>query len=487
MSAAAAPKRLDLEPTGALPQRTAVNWGRATYIAALVATDCLAVLLAFFTGFIFRTSLLPKLGLRLGSTVSAEPYFQTPWLLLIWPVVFYYEGLYRAGMGAWDECMRILKAGSFAALLVMGTTFVYHTAETFSRIIVLATGVLALISVPALRNYVRTQFLAPWFRIRFVLVTGADRESEISRRLEMIEGCGYQHLRTLVLDASAGQEQLYAAVSAALREQPADEIMLYPTGLDEDRFRAMLRCLESTGVPLRILSNLPLVSNMRAEVQNLDGLLLFDLENGLAKPFNRLLKRAMDILGAAVLSVLCCPILLLIGIVIKLDSRGGVFFGHTRLDSRGRLFRCIKFRSMYQDADQRLREWLETGGARAEEFRAAFKLKDDPRITRVGKILRRTSLDELPQLINVLRGEMSLVGPRPIVPEEVSKYADDLQYLLMAKGGMTGLWQVSGRSDVGYGQRVLLDSYYTRNWSVWSDLVILLKTPLVLLKRTGAY
>jgi len=487
MGTAATPKRSDFEHARGVARRAAPVRNRFGYTAALVATDCLAVVLAFFLAFILRTSLLPKFGLRLTAIVSADPYFEMPWLLLVWPVVFHYEGLYRAGMGTWDELIRILQAGSFAALLVMGATFVSHAAEAFSRIIVLATGLFALLLVPALRNYVRTRFLAPRFHIRILVVTGTPPGPDLSRRIAIMRDCGYEHAGTLPLDTSQDDADLRNSIEREVDRCQPEEMMLYPAGLDEEQFRRLLRFLESVDCPLRILSSLPLVLKLQANVHNLDGVLLFDIDNGLAKPVNRFIKRAMDLVGGAIILLLCLPLLMVVAIVIKLDSRGSVFYRHRRLDSKGQSFLVYKFRTMHQDADTRLREWLTEGDERAAEFQQRFKLRDDPRVTRVGKFLRKSSLDELPQLINVLRGEMSLVGPRPIVPEEVSKYGQDIQYLKMAKGGMTGLWQVGGRSNVDYSERVALDIYYIRNWSVWTDLVVLLKTATVLIHREDAY
>jgi undecaprenyl-phosphate galactose phosphotransferase len=151
------------------------------------------------------------------------------------------------------------------------------------------------------------------------------------------------------------------------------------------------------------------------------------------------------------------------------------------------MFGCLKFRTMVPDADGVLRRLLEVDPRARAEWERDFKLKDDPRITPIGDFLRRTSLDELPQLWNVLKGEMSLVGPRPIIEEEVERYGDQVGYYLETRPGITGLWQISGRNNIGYDDRVALDSWYVRNWSIWYDLVILVKTIAVVLRGKGAY
>ncbi|TYZ17441.1 sugar transferase, partial [Klebsiella pneumoniae] len=153
----------------------------------------------------------------------------------------------------------------------------------------------------------------------------------------------------------------------------------------------------------------------------------------------------------------------------------------------GRKFKCLKFRSMVINSKEVLENLLINDNEAREEWEKTFKLKNDPRITKIGHFLRRTSLDELPQLFNVLKGEMSLVGPRPIITEELQRYNEEVDYYLLSKPGMTGLWQVSGRSDVDYDTRVYLDSWYVKNWSMWNDIAILFKTIAVVLNRDGAY
>jgi undecaprenyl-phosphate galactose phosphotransferase len=193
-----------------------------------------------------------------------------------------------------------------------------------------------------------------------------------------------------------------------------------------------------------------------------------------------------DTLVAALLLVLLSPLMLLIAIVLKREG-GSVLFAHQRIGKNGRKFDCYKFRSMVPNAEQQLQSLLQHNAHLKAEWDKEHKLKDDPRISRMGDFLRRTSLDELPQLFNVLKSEMSLVGPRPIVQDELQKYGLDKSYYIMVRPGMTGLWQVSGRNDVDYETRVYLDAWYVKNWSLWYDLAILFKTIKVVFGRNGAY
>ncbi len=213
---------------------------------------------------------------------------------------------------------------------------------------------------------------------------------------------------------------------------------------------------------------------------------LLRVRNNLKRWPARLTKRVFDLVAAMLLLAALTPLMCWLTWRIRQDG-GPALFAHPRIGRNGRTFPCYKFRSMVVDAPQRLEKLLASDPALRAEWEQDHKLKDDPRISGVGYFLRRTSLDELPQLFNVLRGEMSLVGPRPIVSAELEKYGEDVEYFLMVRPGITGLWQVSGRNDVDYDTRVYLDTWYVKNWSLWYDIAILFKTVRVVLRRDGAY
>jgi Undecaprenyl-phosphate galactose phosphotransferase WbaP len=185
--------------------------------------------------------------------------------------------------------------------------------------------------------------------------------------------------------------------------------------------------------------------------------------------------------------LIALPFLLLAALLVKITSPGPVLYKQKRLGMNGKHFNTYKFRSMYIDAEQQLKKILETDPEAKKEWDEKFKLQKDPRITVIGRFLRRTSIDELPQLLNILKGDMSLVGPRPIVDAEVEKYGEDYLRIFSVKPGLTGLWQVSGRSDADYEDRVAYDTYYLQSWSVWLDLWIIFKTFGVVLVGRGAY
>jgi len=214
--------------------------------------------------------------------------------------------------------------------------------------------------------------------------------------------------------------------------------------------------------------------------------LLLTMRNNLARPGLQLIKRCFDLSASIAVIIIGSPVLLWIAAKVLASGRP-IFYGHRRVGQNGKHFLCYKFRTMAVNADVLLKELLERDPQARAEWDRDFKLKNDPRITSIGGFLRKTSLDELPQLWNVLKGEMSLVGPRPVVDAELERYGNQVDYYLEAKPGVTGLWQVSGRNDVSYDTRVYLDAWYVKNWSLFNDIVILLKTVKVIFKKDGAY
>ncbi len=214
--------------------------------------------------------------------------------------------------------------------------------------------------------------------------------------------------------------------------------------------------------------------------------MILRVNNNLAKRTSRILKRSFDIFGALTILLFLFPFFLILMYLVSKDG-GSAIYGHERIGFDGKKFKCLKFRSMVVNSKELLDNLLANDANAKAEWDRDFKLKNDPRITKVGRFIRKTSLDELPQLWNVVRGDMSLVGPRPIIEAELERYAGDVDYYLMAKPGMTGLWQVSGRNDVDYDTRVYFDAWYVKNWSLWNDIAILFKTINVVLHKDGAY
>ena len=238
---------------------------------------------------------------------------------------------------------------------------------------------------------------------------------------------------------------------------------------------------------LIMVSDLDWVGNVGVFSHDLEGFLGLEVRQNLLNHSQQFLKRVLDLLAVAIGAVFVAPLFLLIALLIRLDTPGGIFFFQDRVGRYGKQFRMWKFRTMVENADEILQPFLESSPEFSVEWEATQKLKDDPRITRVGKWLRKLSLDELPQLINILKGEMSLVGPRPFFISQKEMYGKNYSLYKHVRPGLTGMWQVSGRNNTTFPERAHWDGYYVRNWSIWLDVYILVRTVWVVLSGEGAY
>lgn len=245
-----------------------------------------------------------------------------------------------------------------------------------------------------------------------------------------------------------------------------------------------------------IVQNLMFIPNVvgmpvfNLEVKKLyqSNMILLGIRNNLTKKSNRLLKRIFDICFSLLAMILIVPVSIVVMICIMIESPGAMpIFKHYRVGKEGKLFPCYKFRSMVPNAQEKLQEYLKSNPEARAEWNTYFKLKDDPRITKIGRFIRKTSIDELPQFINVLKGEMSWVGPRPIIKDEIHYYGKYINDYYAVLPGITGMWQANGRSDTGYDERVVLDTWYVRNWNIWIDIALIIKTIKAVLFGKGAY
>jgi exopolysaccharide biosynthesis polyprenyl glycosylphosphotransferase len=274
------------------------------------------------------------------------------------------------------------------------------------------------------------------------------------------------------------------ADAAPLAEQVgADIVAVASTGLGPRRIRELGWALEGTGRHMVMAPGLTDVAGPRLHISPVEGLPLMWVDQPQFTGLARMVKRAVDLVGGALLVALLSPFLLLIALAVRLTSSGPAFYRSTRMGAHGREITVWKFRSMCVGADRLKTELIEAN----ESGGVLFKIRQDPRVTPVGRVLRKYSLDELPQLFNVLGGSMSLVGPRPPLRDEVERYDEHVHRRLLVKPGMTGLWQVSGRSDLAWDEAVRLDLYYVENWSLGLDVAIILRTVWAVLRGRGAY
>jgi len=415
-------------------------------------------------------------------------------------LLFGARGHYSRRRPFFDEVLDILIV--FLAVAVLDALLVYLAKWQFSRSWFITAWLFALIFVPLARAFLKRLLIRAklWQRPTVIVGVGANaREAAEALYSEPLMG-----LEVTAFLSPPGEPTPVTTFDVGGRSIPVLSLSDDPySSLDKLGSPQIIVALEAESLlpHQKLLQKLSARYSDMSIIPPLRGLPLYGMEmthffshevlmltvrNNLARPGPRFVKRVFDLFAAAGLLVLLAPVLAFFSWKIRRTGRNAMF-GHLRIGQHGRSFRCLKFRTMVPNADTVLAEVLARDPEARTEWEKDFKLKNDPRITPIGIFLRETSLDELPQLWNVLKGEMSLVGPRPIIEEELDRYGDQVGYYLEAPPGMTGLWQISGRNDTGYEDRVALDCWYARNWSLWYDLMILVKTVRVVFGRKGAY
>ncbi|MGI5247188.1 exopolysaccharide biosynthesis polyprenyl glycosylphosphotransferase [Dactylosporangium sp. CA-139066] len=390
-----------------------------------------------------------------------------------------------------DEYQRVLRAG--LALTAATVFFAYATETRLARgwfVVALPLVTFAcLLARFLLRKLLHRARKRRGACMRRVVVVGHELAVEAMARqlcreryhgLKVVGAC----LPTAGTVADVPILGTFDEIAGAVRRARADTVLVLSCPeLDGHALRRLAWRLERDDIDLIVASTLIDVAGSRTTIRPVDGLPMLHVEHPTLNGARRLVKAFVDRVGAVVLLVLACPILALLALAVRVDSTGPVLFRQRRVGKDGHEFVIFKFRTMHIDAEARLAELRHLN----EVDGALFKLRNDPRVTRVGRLLRKFSLDELPQLLNVIGGSMSLVGPRPPLPEEVAVYPDDARRRLAVRPGMTGLWQVSGRSDLSWDEAVRLDLQYVENWSLSLDLVIMLRTLSAVTRGAGAY
>jgi Undecaprenyl-phosphate galactose phosphotransferase WbaP len=393
-----------------------------------------------------------------------------------------------------------LRRQTYATVATLAITIIFafglQGGDQISRLLVTFNFLAQLCFAPLGRHFVKWGLAKMGSWGKPVVILGAGQTGrQLLRTLNKEWGLGLTPVSVSDFRLSSGggalegvrhEESVADAVRLA-KNQKVDTIIF---AMPQVRLEYVARFVHAASRHFRhvlVVPNLTGITTSIVSGRDLAGTFAVEIKHNLLDSWALAAKRILDLLAVTVGGLLASPIVLVIAIMIKLDSPGPVLYKHMRLCAEGRHFRCWKFRTMHTNASELLTELLQDNPDLREEWEKGHKLREDPRITRVGSFLRKTSLDELPQLWNVLRGDMSLVGPRPIVDVEISKYGETYELYQRVGPGMTGLWQVSGRSATSYEERVALDAYYVRNWSVWLDLIILARTVKILIFRAGAY
>jgi len=447
-----------------------------------------------WVAFTLATWLLPLVGAtpnQAGGAAALSRY-----ALFLWPAMAWREGLYPGyGLTEPDELKRQVLAATYAGVLfLVGALFFGPELGVDPAVIISATALSAVLTPvgrAAAKRVLRA--LGLWGRPLVVLGAGATgrRVIEALRKVPLgglipVTIFDDDPKKTgMLIEGLQVEGPLAAARDYAARHGVTHAIVAMPS-LSPSALAAVIQ--ESTSVFRRVqfVPELPGIPTEDVFVSELDKMLALEVRGGLYAPENRVAKRAIDLAGGLVLTLLVSPILVALYLWVRLDTRGPGFHRSERLGENGRLFRCYKFRTMQADAERMLQDLLRSDPGLAREYAAFHKLRNDPRVTRVGRFLRKTSLDELPQLFNVILGQMSLVGPRPYLARELETIGEYADILFRAKPGITGYWQVSARNEVTFHERVLMESHYVRNWSIWWDVILLVQTPEAVLKSRGA-
>jgi exopolysaccharide biosynthesis polyprenyl glycosylphosphotransferase len=468
-----------------------------TWLAIKPLLDAVFIVLAFALAYLVRYHLQWVREVEPAYWVPFSVYVPSVALLTgILVAAYWLGGAYREERGRlfFDE-FAIVFRGTVTGIATMIVIVFLVWPNYYSRLIFGYAGVATLLLLGVSRAIER--FVIGWRRRRGlgvdrVLIIGAGEVARsIMRTVCARPEFGYQIVGFLDSDPARATTDIgrFPALGTldnleeVLETNTIDEVIVTLPWTMPGRIQCVMAACERRAMPVRIVPDLFQMTLSKVEVDNLDGIPLMGIREPVLRDWQVLIKRALDVVMASVALVVLAPVFLVIAIAIQLDSPGPVIFRQERVGKGGAVFTCLKFRSMCVDAEERIVDLKEQNEATGP----LFKIREDPRCTRVGRFLRRTSLDELPQLWNVLCGEMSIIGPRPALGSEVQEYAPWHRRRLEVAPGITGLWQVSGRSDLTFDEGVLLDVYYIENWSLFLDLRILIKTIPSVLLGAGAY
>jgi Undecaprenyl-phosphate galactose phosphotransferase WbaP len=481
------------------------TFSRTWMSSALICSDTITLLISVWVAVAIRM-LLGQIASRtsalaflsLSQFFDPAVYFRLIPVLAIFPIVYASRRLYpTVGLNRVDEIRQIIISTSIVITIYATLLFLTQQGLVYSRLILGLFCLLALMLVPVGRVLVRKILvrLSLW-GVPVGVVGAGPKAAWTADFLGSHPILGFKPV--VIFDDGEDTKSLSGMTTkldihtfgrpGSMRIlQHLDTLVVVQEETPADVLEALVSDANISLPRIVMMPDLPDVGSVWVWPVDLGGVLALKIRNNLANPWQCMMKRVLDVTLGLLIMLISAPIMMLIAIVIRIDSKGSIFYAHTRIGYGGRKFKCWKFRTMIQHTDEMLQAYLKRHPEPKRQWKVTQKLKDDPRITRVGKLLRKLSLDELPQLWNVLQGEMSLVGPRPIMDAETRRYKENRRLYCSVRPGITGMWQVHGRNDIGYESRVALDSYYVRNWSIWLDLYILAKTPLVVLTCKGAY
>ncbi len=477
---------------------------------ALLVLDAALIEVSFLLAYVLRyyilgnSSLLNAIRDNLQENTPASRFQNTP-LSYFTPLeigvvvglvlIFALRGLYTIRLtGTLFRQLRTIAGSATIGVAILITYFFVFQPPSSSRLLVPFVWIMSIIML-SLGRMIVAAVMGMLHRLGLgethLLVVGSGRLGKvIMQNIAANPGLGYTIVGFLhdmtEPPGDFGRFRMLGTLEdlgLVIRSMQIDTVIIaLPASMNEQAIK-MVRLCERFGASFKLAPDLYELSLSRIDVEAIEGIPLLNIRQASLNTWQSLVTRLVDVVGSLLILLVSTPFWILIALAIRLDSEGEVIYTQTRIGLNGRAFKMYKFRSMYQDAERKQASLWGKNEARGP----MFKIKDDPRVTRVGKFLRRISLDEFPQFINVIKGDMSLVGPRPPLPNEVAVYEEWQRGRLAIKPGLTGLWQVRGRSDISFDEGVLMDLYYIENWSLHLYFQILFRTIPAVLRRQGAY
>jgi len=449
----------------------------ALFLLILIILDLITLSFSLPLAYFIRFNLLSKIPyfyVEKNEIPQFFPYYFTLNLILFvtWVSLFIIYRVYRSkNLLSFQQVFSAITIGTF---LISSLSFFYRDFSYSRLVFILTWGVAILLTF-------FTRIILFLLKISIIgkiankiIIVGRNEVSEVIKSFWEQN----PYLNYKVIDVIEDIDNIDELVS----KNNINEILVTKRISDGEVLK-LISLKRKKGVYIKMVPESYLFFSKRISFDEISGIPIMELEISNLEGFQGYIKEIIDIVLGTIGLILFSPLFIIIAILIKLDSEGPIFYKHLRVGRYGKPFYLWKFRTMYKDADKILDKYPEL----KKEFEKEFKLKNDPRITRIGKFLRKFSLDEIPQIFNILKGEMSIVGPRPVTFKELEKYGEYKDEVLRVKPGLTGLWQVSGRSDLDYARRIALDLYYIQNWSLLLDIKIILKTIPAVFFGKGAY
>jgi Undecaprenyl-phosphate galactose phosphotransferase WbaP len=465
----------------------------------LILSDMMVLLISFVLAYFIRSEVFPHIysKFKIVPLYSLAYYLSHAYMALVYIAVFAYERLYTKRYPFWEEVKVLSKSTTISFALIMIMVFLTRKQTQLSRTIITTTWLIGLLLFPASRFLIKLLMTRMNIWRKNLLILGTDiLGSVVLDNINKNPTLGYDTVGFIEHNPGKLGKEIQGVkvlghiskLKDILQSHTSKDIVIAIPELTREELLQTLSTCEDFCETIWVVPRLGDIITSGIEIESLGQVWALNIKKNLSKPWNILAKTVFDICVTVIALPILLPLFAAVAVSIKLDSPGPVIFIQERLGRRQKLFRLFKFRSMYINSAKRLEECLKNNREASQEWRKYKKLKQsDPRVTRVGKIIRKYSLDELPQLFNVLQGKMSLVGPRPYLLEELKEKESFLKIMTKVKPGITGLWQSSGRSELSFEERMALDKYYINNWSLWLDITIVLKSIKVLFSKKGAY